>query len=330
MASRPLLSIIITSYTLDRLRDIFELLDSIKTQTYDHIEIILVVERSTELLERIKRYIDENAISNTKVVFNLGEPSQSSARNFGISEAKGDLIAFIDDDALPFVDWAEEMVKTYNDDSVVGVTGPAVPLWEDRAMSWFPEEFYWIIGGTACLESNEMRRVRNVWGMNMSFRTEALGPCRFALGHKAADDGTKVGIEGEETELSIRVQQRTGKLIVFNPKVRVHHKVFKFRVTPKFIRRKAFWQGYTKAVLKNIYRHNENNINVLETEYRLLRQILLQLLPSIGKRFFSHPINAWKSLCFTITVLFYVALGYFSAAFPRIGTLTRKAYGWQP
>ena len=58
---------IITSYTTERLKDIFELLDSIKSQTLltqqtqrtqSTIEVIFVAERSRELYERVKAYAE--------------------------------------------------------------------------------------------------------------------------------------------------------------------------------------------------------------------------------------------------------------------------------
>lgn len=208
----PTLSVVITSYTLDRLNDITELLDSLKTQTRNPDEIIMVVEKSVELHDRVKQYVEEKTAQNIQVVFNDGEPGLSAGRNLGIKEAKGDIIAFIDDDALPSPDWAEELVKTYRDDSVIGVTGPAVPLWEDESMAWFPEEFNWIIGGTAWYadsRSNGITPVRNVWGMNMAFRKEAFelaGVFSTKLGLNS-DKGTLA----EEDELSIRIRQKTGQ-----------------------------------------------------------------------------------------------------------------------
>ena len=40
--SQVLLSIVITSYTTERFKDIYELLDSIKVRTYPNIEVIFV------------------------------------------------------------------------------------------------------------------------------------------------------------------------------------------------------------------------------------------------------------------------------------------------
>ncbi len=177
MIEQPLISIVITSYTMERMKDILELLDGMRAQTYPNIEVIFVVERSQELRDRIGAWIVENGVTNIRVVFNTDEQGLSAARNRGIEESKGDIIAFIDDDAFPAPDWAEEMAKTYQDDSVIGATGPAIPLWDDESMAWLPEEFYWIVGCTAWhtdSRANGITSTRNVWGMNMSFRREAF------------------------------------------------------------------------------------------------------------------------------------------------------------
>ncbi len=51
MGKLPKISIIISSYTMDRFQDITELLDSIHEQTYNDIEVIVVTERSQTLLK---------------------------------------------------------------------------------------------------------------------------------------------------------------------------------------------------------------------------------------------------------------------------------------
>lgn len=313
MTNRPLLSIIITSYTIERLKDILELLDSIKAQTYDHTETILVIERSVELFDRIKHYVEEKAIPNANVVFNHGELGLSAARNLGIKEARGDIIAFIDDDALPFPDWAEEIVKTYEDDSVIAATGPAVPLWEDEAMAWFPEEFYWIIGCTAWYADSETKGitpVRNVWGMNMSFRREAFD----LAGTFSSDIGGIQGqrLHGEEVDLSLRVKRKTGKRIVYNPKVKVRHKTYKCRLSTRFIARNSYWIGYTRPMLKRIYPKTETDTDLLSTEYPLLKRILTRLFPNMLMGSSKNPVIAWRKFWVSLVALSSVALGYLS------------------
>jgi glycosyltransferase involved in cell wall biosynthesis len=178
IVAAPLLSLVITSYTTERLNDIYELIDSIKNQTYKNMETIFVAERSKELFQKVKAYTEEKAIPNVKIVFNDGAPGQSPARNLGGKNAVGDIISFVDDDVVLFDNWAEEMVDTYQDDSTIGATGPALPLWEDMSLNWLPEEFYWIISCTAYASWNKLMAVRCAGGMNMSFRKEAFEYCR--------------------------------------------------------------------------------------------------------------------------------------------------------
>ena len=86
MKQSPLLSLVITSYTEERLKDVYELLDSIKAQTYSNMETVFVAERSRELFQKIKTYAEEKAIPNVKVIFNDDEPGASAARNLGIKD----------------------------------------------------------------------------------------------------------------------------------------------------------------------------------------------------------------------------------------------------
>ncbi len=313
-SSQSLLSIIITSYTTERLGDIYELLESIKAQTYSNLETIFIAERSVELLDKVRAYASENDVPNLKVIFNHGEPGLSAARNLGIKEAKGDIIAFIDDDALPFPDWAEEMVKTYEDKSVIGTTGSAFPLWQDESTaSWFPEEFYWIIGCTAWCNWNKPREVRNVWGMNMSFKREAFdlaGTFSTAIG---GIQGRR--LHGEEDELSLRVKRQTRRCIVYNPTIRVKHRVYKRRLTSRFVARTSYWIGYTRHVLERLYPEGDEDKSLLSVEHQLLKRIFTRLFPNIVKTFFTSPIIAWRRLRVTITALTFVALGYFSCRF---------------
>lgn len=319
-AKLPLLSIIVTSYTTKRLNDVLELLDSIKAQTYPNIETIFVAECSTELLDKVKAYASENNSLNLKVIFNDGEPGATSARNLGIREASGKFLAFIDDDAFLFPDWAKELVKTYEDSSIVGVTGPISPLWEDKSTTWFPTQFDWIIGCSRWMESAEMEDVRNVYGTNASFRRDALGLAGFysvALGPLKHDE-SEWGELAEEAELSLRVTTKTGKRIVYNPGVRVYHKVPSYKLQWGFILPRAYQVGRTRHMLKALNTSKNNSTDVLSTEHQLLKRILTKLLPSILKGFFSSPVIAWRQLLVTITALFFVALGYYSHLFSSL------------
>jgi len=307
------ISIITTSYTLDRLKDITELLDSIEAQTYSNTETLIVAERSPELADNIKKYIAEKGYSRMQVLYNEGEWGASSARNLAIEQAKGDIITFVDDDAILFPDWVEEMAETYaQDNSVVGVTGPILPLWEQDSMSWFPRELYWIFSCTYW-DMTEKTEVRNGYGTNLSFRREAFNSgerFRTTLGVKGRGQRGWQEPGAEEVEFSLRVRRKTGKHIIYNPRVRVKHKVYSYRMSTKFIAKRAYWEGYAKAMLNRWYRPGGEA--VLSTEYELLRRILFKLLPRTLGRLFRQPVTGWRQLWVVAVVLSCVAGGYLS------------------
>lgn len=315
MADKPVLSIIITSFNLERLNDIRELMDAIKVQTYADFETIFIVERSTELLNRVKAYAQEKNIPDFYTIFNDGEPGLSAARNLGIKAAKGDIIGFVDDDVVLFPNWAEETVKSYTDSNVIGVTGPALPLWEDPRTSWFPEELYWLVSCTAWSALDKRTEVRNAWGMNMSFRREAFEQGRLFLPAYGLRDSSRlswVDPPSEDVDLSIRVKRETGKSIFYEPAVRVKHRVYKQRLKFAFIRRRAFSVGYQRRMLKKLYPEANSGVDLLKQEHQLLNRILFHLFPDIFRTFFRSPITAWRKFSVTIVTLTFVGLGYYS------------------
>ena len=96
----PLVSVIIPSY--NRFEFLLEAIDSVRNQTYKNIEIIVVNDGSTD-----KRYYTHDfggdihkidlKINQKKV---LGYVSAGHIRNFGLQNAKGKYVAFLDDDDI--------------------------------------------------------------------------------------------------------------------------------------------------------------------------------------------------------------------------------------
>lgn len=303
---------------MERFQYICELLECLQPQTYRNFETIVVVEKSNELYEKLKSHVSAEEYSNVGIFFNNGPPGLSQARNLGITKSKGDIIAFIDDDALPFPDWVESMVNTYNEESIIGVTGFASPLWENESMKWFPEEFYWIIGCSAFSNMTKTQDVRNVWGANMSFSKKAFDLSGLFdegnFGSSVSHEKGKSGLIGDDTEFSLRVKRITGKRIVFNPNVRIWHRVHGFRLDAKIIRKYAYKHAYSKAVLRNVYRKYGTG-NALTTEQALLKRILFKLFPRIMAGFFKNPVVSWRRLALTVNVLMFTAYGYVMGTF---------------
>jgi glycosyltransferase involved in cell wall biosynthesis len=296
------------------------LISSLEKQSFRDFEVILVLEKSRELFARLQDYIKEKEVSNTRLVFNSGPGGLSYARNIGVREARGEILAFIDDDALASRDWLLEAVSAFQKDSnIIGVTGPILPRWEDPAMSWFPEEFYWMFACTGAPEK-QPREIRNGYGTNMTFRREAFdkaGMFAADLGAKGGGAAGKKELIGEDTEFSMRVKEKTGKSIFYVPGVLVHHRAYLYRLRWRFIASRAYWEGYTKAVFKKLPYMNQSS-NILETEHKLLKRILFKLVPSCVAGLFSRPAASAKRLAVTAVTLFYISIGYFRGSFRKI------------
>jgi glycosyltransferase involved in cell wall biosynthesis len=305
------ISIVVPFFSRQRLGDVKELLDSIHVQQYDGIETLVIAERLPLFVEEISSYVKEMGYKGVRVLFNQGEWGSYSARNLGIEQASGDIIAFIDDDALLLDGWADETARHYaEDESVIGLTGPILPLWQDESMAWFPREFYWIFSCTYWDWSGK-REVRNGYGTNISFRRQAFdigGVFKNSLEgeEKGKSDWQRPGVK--ETEFSVRVVTRTGKRIVYNPDIRVKHKVYPYRLSTAFIIRRAYWEGYGKAWLGKL--SSSGGSRILATEYRLLRRIFFKLIPNSLRLIFSRPLVAVRRLWITALVLSCVSSGY--------------------
>lgn len=69
-------------------------------------------------------------------VINSPENNIATGRNVVLDNAAYDLIAFLDDDEYPSINWLNEMVEVYKDCDSVVVAGPVIPIFEDACPKW--------------------------------------------------------------------------------------------------------------------------------------------------------------------------------------------------
>ena len=238
-------SVIICAYTQRRWDDLSDAVASAIAQPETH-EIIVVIDHERELLHRAQLEWDGGII---RVVPNRFRQGLSGARNTGLKAATGSIVAFLDDDAAAHPGWLARMLDCFDSEDVVGVGGRAVPVWPDSAApACLPSELLWVVGCTYRGQPTTRTDVRNVMGCSMAFRRGAL----TAIGGFNPDTGRvgRVPRGGEETEACIRLRQADPSIrIVFEPLSVVSHRVTPDRTTWRYLRRRSFFEGVSKAAL---------------------------------------------------------------------------------
>jgi glucosyl-dolichyl phosphate glucuronosyltransferase len=245
---RHTLAVVICTYSAVRTSHLARLLEALGRQTRLADQVVLVVDHNPELLATIRRWA---LPAGTIVVPNAHGRGLSGGRNTGFEAARGDIVAFIDDDAIPEAEWLETLIADYSDPNVIGVGGPVEPSWEGRPPGWFPAEFGWVVGCGYQGLPEKRAPVRNFIGCNMSFRRDALigsGGFRIDLGRIGL---APVGCE--ETELCIRlIANHPGRILRFQPAARVRHAVPPERMTWGYFRARCFAEGRSKARVAHI------------------------------------------------------------------------------
>jgi glucosyl-dolichyl phosphate glucuronosyltransferase len=238
----PTMSVVICTWTGARWQELREAVRSVARQSHPPLETIVVVDHDTTLLGRAREELED-----VVVIPNTEERGLSGARNSGLAIARGDVVAFLDDDALAASDWLRLLAGEYEDESVLGVGGAIEPVWEKRP-HWFPAEFGWVVGCTYRGLPRERAAVRNLIGASMSFRRELfseLGGFRHGIGRL----GTRpVGCE--ETDFCLRVERaHPGGCFIYQPLALVHHRVPAHRARWRYFLARCYGEGLSKALI---------------------------------------------------------------------------------
>ncbi|MBT2490325.1 glycosyltransferase family 2 protein [Streptomyces sp. ISL-96] len=264
------ISVVICVYTEDRWEDILAAVGSVGRQSRPAAETLLVVDHNPALLERLgKEY--KNDRQEVRVLANAGPRGLSAGRNTGIAAARGEIVAFLDDDAVAERDWLRYFAEGYADPRVMAVGGRTLPAWASgRRPDWFPEEFDWVVGCTYKGLPPGRVRVRNVLGGNASFRKSAFDAAGgFATG--IGRDGDKRPLGCEETELCIRLTRALpDAVLLIDDRSVIHHKVPAVRERFGYFRTRAYAEGLSKALVARSVGAGKG----LESERRYTTRIL--------------------------------------------------------
>jgi GT2 family glycosyltransferase len=236
-------TVVICAFTEQRWDDLCEAVGSVHGQTLPPDQVVVVIDHNPALLDRAR-----GAFVDSEVVGNEERQGLAGARNTGIRHAKGEIVAFLDDDARADASWLEHLVCPYASAHVHGTGGVARPNWSTGRPDWFPDEFLWVVGCSYRGLPETVAPIRNPIGAGMSFRRsvcDEVGGFDTEMGRVAW-----VPLGCEETVLGIRVVQHHGEgSIVQMPSAVVDHRVGPERATVTYFVRRCFAEGISKAAV---------------------------------------------------------------------------------
>jgi len=209
-------------------------------------EVVIVDNGSTDDTPEVAAAVRSRAPELVRIV---REPTVglSAARNRGVAEARGELIAFLDDDAFPASRWLVALERAFDDDTVACAGGPVEPLLDGDLPAWFTGRFLpyltvWDLGPKPIdLRYNEYPR-----GANISFRASAF--------ERFGGFSTRLGRTGrsllscEEIELCLRLE-RGGLRTLYVPDARILHTTPVDRLTPEWMEQRFGAQGRSEAIV---------------------------------------------------------------------------------
>jgi glucosyl-dolichyl phosphate glucuronosyltransferase len=178
------------------------------------------------------------------------QQGKSFALNTGIAAARGDILAFTDDDVTVHPDWIIEMCSTFETFHCAGVGGKIVPVWNIPKPDWLEMDGpYKLMNAVVSFDlgSDPCPITTTALGANFAFDKEVFQ----RYGGFRTDLGPTVGseIRGEDSELCRRLI-KAGESLIFAPGAIVYHPVEKKRTHKSYFQ--AWYLGRGRASIREL------------------------------------------------------------------------------
>ncbi len=229
--------------TRNRTEQLRDTLQSLIAQTYPHFEILVIdnAPSDTSSHQLVAEFMaasfsfssldtspSEEFSSQIRYIVEP-RPGLDWARNRAIKEARGEIIAYTDDDARPDPNWLEEVARAFEDKTVAAMTGLVIPAELETSAQVIFEDLYGGFGkGFERKLYHKSRPLRRAFpyaagifgaGCNMAFRREVFE--QIGGFDTALDVGTATG-GGGDMDIFIRVLREDFTLL-YEPKAVVRH-----------------------------------------------------------------------------------------------------------
>jgi glycosyltransferase involved in cell wall biosynthesis len=198
----PLVSVVVC--TRNGAATLRECIVGVLSLDYPRFEVIVVDDGSTDESAEIARSLGARVIST------LGA-GLGAARNTGIEAARGEIVAYIDDDAWPDRDWLRFIAAAFNTTDHVAVGGPNLPPPDATGVAACVAN---APGGPVHVLASDTE-AEHLPGCNMAFRRDAL----IAVG----GFDSQFQVAGDDVDICWRLS-RQGMTLGFHPAAVVWHR----------------------------------------------------------------------------------------------------------
>jgi glycosyltransferase involved in cell wall biosynthesis len=199
-------SVIVPTY--NRVSLLANTIDSLLRQDYAEAEIIVVNDGSSDGTEA---YLSGLASEGKVIALTVPNGGPSVARRAGLTKARGEFVAFTDDDCVVPPGWLTAFSRVFEDPTVAGIGGPTE--------TGNPENIFAV---TNDLINNHFKEVLNgrpgaapyLTSNNVAYRRGAL--------ERAGGHDTRFHTGAEDRDLDYRIAAAGGRL-VYSSSVRIRH-----------------------------------------------------------------------------------------------------------
>src|SRR6267143_2548611 len=221
--------------TYNRCQTLKKTIESIAAQTLSQSlgwEILVVDNNSTDQTRQVVEDFRRHYPERLRYLF---EPQQgvSHARNAGIRHARGEILAFIDDDEAAGAGWLQNLTANLHSGEWAGAGGRVLPPSSFSPPRWLSSESSFLTAPLAVfdpgLEAGQLKEPP--FGANMAFRREVFDRCggfRTDLGRTG-----KSLISNEDTEFGRRLLA-AGLRLRYEPSALTYHPVEEIRLHQEY------------------------------------------------------------------------------------------------
>lgn len=243
-AAPPLISVVVCTH--NGAATLAECLERLEVLDYPDYEVIVVDDGSIDNTAKIAR-------DHRVILLQTEHCGLSGARNLGIAKAKGEIVAFLDDDAYPDQDWLQYVARTFENTDHAGIGGPNLPPPEDGRVA----ECVAAAPGAPIHVLISDREAEHVPGCNMAFRKSVL--------EEVGGFDDRFHAAGDDVDLCWRLQD-AGETLGYSAGAVVTHRR---RDTVRRYLRQQFGYGKAEALLEQKWPSRHNRAGYLRWSGRI-------------------------------------------------------------